>query len=245
MEKIIAKAREIHSDIAGVIKSKELKEYADGSVEDFASMVLEGSIVSAAKQIGATIDFLFSVPDILFWDKMKRFLCGTYSDFEFQKKMFEKFSNKEWMDFTKRQIHIINEIDDDAKVVYFSNLTKSLAQDFIDLPLYFKLAQVLQATTREELEYLSANINRRKSPRDVFMISLVQIGLATSYDPSQGFLRFSTTARQDVVDFTKLAHCLDRFAIAFGNEDKYSYDEVMLKLADLPTEGFHQVKIAK
>jgi len=238
MKRVTDKTREILEAIAVVVKSKELKEYADSSVENFASVVLGGRLVSAKKQIESTTNLLFSIPDILFWDKMKCFLCGTYSDFNFQKKIFEKFSEEEWIDFTKRQIHIVNEIEDDAKIAYFSNLTKSFAQNFIDLPLYFKLAKALQGTTREELRYLSTNINRRESPKDIFMMSLMQYGLATSYNLYE--LNWSGSIAPDIIDFTMLAHCMDRFAIDFENEDKYSYDEAMLKLVDLPTDGLHR-----
>jgi len=234
---------EIINSVIGFVKSKEVKAYAGESTENFASIILSEDPVSIGKQVVATGKLLFSIPDIIFWDKMQRFLSGVYVDYEAQLKMCRKFDNDEkYADFTKRQIHILNELDDDKKVDFFANLTQAVLLELIDLPLYFKLATVLKVTTREELDYLSANIKRRESVIDVYMVSLLQNGLVMKYDQGRGF--WMDEPYNDTYDFTSLAQCLDMFAIEFRNEQKYRYSG-MTKLQDLTTVGLNQAENAK
>lgn len=56
--------------------------------------------------------------------KMQRHMFGTFRDYVEQVKMAGKFSedNKDCERFVKRQIHLINEIDDDKKLIILLNL---------------------------------------------------------------------------------------------------------------------------
>ena len=56
--------------------------------------------------------------------KMQRHMFGTFRDYVEQVKMAGKFSedNKGYEWFVKRQIHLINEIDDDKKLIILLNL---------------------------------------------------------------------------------------------------------------------------
>lgn len=109
---------EIVNRVSAVVKSKALRDYSNESVENFASL-FTGDILAPVKQGVATIKLVLSVPDILFWDKMQRFLTETYTDFEEQIKLCRKFSDDDkYQDFTKSQIQIIDVLNDDKKVDY-------------------------------------------------------------------------------------------------------------------------------
>lgn len=56
--------------------------------------------------------------------KMQRYMFGTFGDYAEQVKMAGKFSgdNKDYDRFLKRQIHLINEIGDDKKLIILLNL---------------------------------------------------------------------------------------------------------------------------
>ena len=218
----------IVNSISAVVKSKELKNYRNESVENFADL-FTGDILAPVKQGVATIKLVLSVPDILFWDKMQRFLTGTYEDFAEQIKMCQKFGDDDkYQDFTKRQIQIINELNDDKKVDYFAKLTRSVLLELIDIPLYFKLASLLSAATREELDYLKDNINYSGSLNMIYLESLQRYGLA--------ILQKTIPVNEEVDDdscFTPLALCLDKYCLDMGNEQKYKYCDGMVKYEDI------------
>lgn len=223
---------ELFDKIAAFISSEEVNQYKEKTTENLAEAILNLDVVSAGKQILSTGKLLLSIPDVIFWDKMRRFLLGSYSDFSQQMKMCGKFNDddEQWRDFTKRQIYLINELDDDKKIDYFSNLTQAVLLELIDLPLYFKLANILKATTREELMYLSDHIKAETLLENVYVKALVSHGLiATITMDARGNLRLDGINRYG---FTSLAYNLDKFAINFRNEDKYSYNG-MTKMFDL------------
>lgn len=76
---------------------------------------------------------------------MQRYMFATFRDYAEQVKMAGKFSedNKDYERFVKRQIHLINEIDDDKKVDYFAQLTSCYLLTEMDNALYYKLAKFL------------------------------------------------------------------------------------------------------
>lgn len=222
---------ELATKIASFIKSDEVKKYKEETIENIAAIILTGDAISVGKQLISTGKLVLSIPDIIFWAKMRRFLLGSYANFSEQIKMSEKFDDdNRWNDFTKRQIYIINELDDDKKIDFFSNLTRAVLFGLIDLPLYFKLANILKATTREELMYLRDHIETKTHSENVYINSLASHGLAATFLMDAG-----GNTRVDGINryrFTSLAHSLDKFAISFQNEDKYSYSG-MIKMSDL------------
>ena len=70
----------------------------------------------------------------------------------------EKFNrrNKDYNDFVKRQIHLINEINDDKKVDYFAQLTRCYLLYEMEDALFYKLARFITLCTPEELEYIDS-----------------------------------------------------------------------------------------
>jgi len=214
--KLFGGIKDIANNIVIATKSKEFKDFKDKSLEIWIGTI--GGPVS--EQFIEAGKFIISVSDIIFWDKMKRFLLGTYIDYEAQINMSAKFSrdNEDWIDFTKRQIHILNEIDDDIKIDYYANCTRAFLLEMIDKPLYFKLATILKSTVREDLDYLAKNIdNKGQLPYNIYSLSLTQHGLVSvSYSSGYG----GTGKRHQ--NFTPLAECVDKFAINFGS-DRYTY----------------------
>ena len=81
---------------------------------------------------------------------------GTFSCFEDQVKLAEKFhhDNNKYNNFVKRQIHLINEIDDDKKVDYFASLTRCFLLTDLKENLFFKLSKYIINCTPEELQFL-------------------------------------------------------------------------------------------
>lgn len=130
-------------------------------VMDLIQAIFSGDVFQGLSAIKNFNDIVFNVPTILFWEKMQKFLLNTFSgyDFEDQVKMIEKFEESycEYSEFVKTQMHIIDKINDDKKIEYCAKLTRSLLLNNIDLTLYYKLIQIMDNCTVDELEFLKSN----------------------------------------------------------------------------------------
>lgn len=129
------------------------------------------------------------MPTILFWDKMKRYLMGSFRNYGEQVKLAQKFNNdnKEYAVFVKKQIHLINSMDEDLKVDYFAALTRCFLLTDLQQPLFFKLSKFLISCTAEELAYIRDCPENYSSDNTAMVSSLYQNGLfmqATKQDGS-------------------------------------------------------------
>lgn len=165
-----------------IIKDKDLQGYTGDSFWDLIQAVVMQdpfSGIGAAKNIK---ELILHMPTVLFWDKMKKFLLGTFHSYEDQIKMAQKFNddNIDYTTFVKRQIHLINALDDDMKVDYFAALTRSFLITGLDRELYFKLCKFLSTCTLEELLFMEQCPYDFKSANTAMISSLFQYGLFTS-----------------------------------------------------------------
>lgn len=164
-----------------ILRSKDLQNYTGDAFWSLVEAVVTQDPFAALGTLRDIKELVFHMPTVLFWDKMERFLFGTFRDFEDQVKMAEKFSpdSNDYADFVKRQITLINQFEDDRKVDYFSNLTRALLLGYLeDTSLYFKLSKLLQQCTAEELQYIKDRCMNFSTPNNTAMISsLYQHGL--------------------------------------------------------------------
>ena len=93
--------------------------------------------------------------------------------------MDEKFclGNGDYEKFVKKQIHLINEINDDKKVDFFAQLTRCYLLTDMEDALYYKLARFLTMCTPEELEYIALFDYEEKTALTAMVSSLYQYGL--------------------------------------------------------------------
>lgn len=119
------------------------------------------------------------MPTVIFWNKIKRFFCGTFSDYSEQVKMASRFNddNDNYVEFVKKQIYFIDKLDDEIKIDYFANLTRCLLLSEMEISLYFKLAQLLGQCTPYELEYMRKTGIEDKQINSAIVSSLYQFGL--------------------------------------------------------------------
>ena len=137
-----------------ILKDRDIHEYAGDA---FLNIVKAVSLGDVGALLDSSVDIknlLFHTPTILFWDKMQRYMFGTFRDYTEQVKMAGKFNedNKDYEKFVKRQIYLINEINDDKKVDYFAQLTRCYLLTEMENALYYKLAKFLVMCTPEELD---------------------------------------------------------------------------------------------
>lgn len=162
-----------------ILKDKDIHQYEGDAFFNIIKAVSLGD-VGALLDAGTEIkDLLFHAPTVLFWDKMRRYMFRTFRDFSEQVKMAGKFNshNKKYEEFVKRQIHLINEINDDKKIDYFAQLTRCYLLTEMESSLFYKLAQFITMCTPEELEYISFFDYNEKTNLTAMVSSLYQYGL--------------------------------------------------------------------
>lgn len=164
---------------SALIHDEDLQKYAGDAFLDFIKAVAFGNVDARIKTVDDVRKILFHIPTVLFWDKMKRYLYGSFKNFEDQLKLAAKFhdDNSKYKQFVKRQIHLINEFDDDEKVDYFAQLTRSFLITGLEESLFFKLTKFLNICTPYELDFLRTVGYDYSSSNNVVISSLYQFGL--------------------------------------------------------------------
>lgn len=91
---------QIHA-LATIIKNKDMRDYfRDGFWELIEAILFQDPEVAA--QAGHE-RLIFHIPTVIFWDKMERFLRGTFHSYEDQIKFSAKFhqDNQEYNQYIK------------------------------------------------------------------------------------------------------------------------------------------------
>lgn len=171
-----------------ILKDRDIHEYAGDA---FLNIVKAVSLGDVGALLDSSVDIknlLFHTPTILFWDKMQRYMFGTFRDYTEQVKMAGKFNedNKDYEKFVKRQIYLINEINDDKKVDYFAQLTRCYLLTEMENALYYKLAKFLVMCTPEELDYIASFGYEETTNLTVMVSSLYQYGLFEQQEKQHG-----------------------------------------------------------
>ena len=171
-----------------ILKDRDIHEYAGDA---FLNIVKAVSLGDVGALLDSSVDIknlLFHTPTILFWDKMQRYMFGTFRDYTEQVKMAGKFNedNKDYEKFVKRQIYLINEINDDKKVDYFAQLTRCYLLTEMENALYYKLAKFLVMCTSEELDYIASFGYEETTNLTVMVSSLYQYGLFEQQEKQHG-----------------------------------------------------------
>lgn len=176
-----------------ILKDKDIHEYAGDAFWGIIKAVSLGDVGALIDSGGDIKNLLFYTPTILFWDKMQRYMFGTFRDYAEQVKMAGKFNedNKDYERFVKRQIHLINEIDDDKKVDYFAQLTRCYLLTEMDNALYYKLAKFLIMCTPEVLDYIASFDYEGTTQLTAMVSSLYQYGLFEQQEKQHGGVSYA------------------------------------------------------
>lgn len=201
-----------------IIKDKDLRNYAGDAFWGLVQTVVTADPFAAMSTIKDIKEIVFHVPTILFWDKMKRYLFGTFYNFEEQVKMAEKFNydNKEYNIFVKKQIHLINGLDDDMKIDYFASLTRCFLMTNLNQELFFKLAKFLSTCTVAELEFIKSKPMDFKSENTAMISILYQSGLFSQEEKENGgakyvFSDFAKALKQNCLNFNEGIGAQERY----------------------------------
>ena len=173
--------------LSTILRNNDIQTYTGDSFWNLVQAVLMQDPFSGLNATKSVKELIFHMPTVLFWDKMERFLFGTFHSYEDQIKMAQKFSedNEAYVAFVKRQIHLIDALDDDMKVEYFAALTRCFLLTDLDGGLYFKLCKFLSICTPEELVFIEKCPYDFKSSNTAIISALFQYGLFTQVDDNE------------------------------------------------------------
>ena len=218
----------VFKEIAVILKSKDLKEFKGDLFGNIFKLLVLKDTEATVDMALDTKRFIYQMPNILFWDKMERLLYGTYKNFGEQVKMAQKFSDDDgYIEFTKRQMQLVDSINDDKKIDFFANLTRAFLLECIDIELYFKLSEILSRCTREELFFLKNNYTNKEIELNIYVDSFLNLGLAVvSYMETNG------DSSRNKYKYNYIAKALDMYSLSFGEEKYTGYDKVQ-KYSDL------------
>ena len=144
-----------------------------------------GAGIDAVKELKR---LLVHMPTALFWDKMRRFMYGTFRCREDQVKLVEKFKkcSDKYYDFVKKQVALVDSMDEDEKIDYFAQLTRCFLLCEIDSALYFKLVYFIKNCTVDELKYLAALRSDERLDNNLWVSVLSLQGLFVQEQDSIG-----------------------------------------------------------
>lgn len=171
-----------------ILRDKDIRDYSGDLFMNIIKAVSLGDIGVILDATGDVKNIIFHIPTVLFWDKMQRYLFGTFRSFDDQIKMAEKFSrnNSSYEAFVKKQIHLINEMNDDKKIDYFAMLTRCFLLNEMENDLYYKLARFINMCTSDELDYIRDFDYNNRSKINAVISSLYQYGLFEQSESNDG-----------------------------------------------------------
>ncbi len=211
------------TSLTNFLRDEDLQQYtgdAFWSVIKVVTFADKGALVDVSLDIK---NILFHIPTMLFWDKMKRYMFGTFKNFREQTKLASKFDcdNNGYQKFVKKQIHLINEINDDKKIDYFAQLTRSFLLTDMEEALFHKLSKFLTLCTPEELDFIASFGYEGKTELSAIVSSLYQYGL------------FEHRVKNGGVDYVLSGfakalkiNCLNYYDESSGRERAISYKEI-------------------
>lgn len=169
--------------------------------------------------IGATIDTIQSVSDKILFSKLYSVLEKQDGDFNEWLKISENFEkdHKNYEKMVKQLIFYINAINEIDMLNAFANLLHAYKCGLICKSDFLRLGFCLTNLLAEDARYLTENIHREKIAENIFVLSLTAHNLM--YDQSRG----SGKSDAERYSFTEMGKMLDKYALSFADESKYTY----------------------
>lgn len=203
-----------------IMQSEKLNEILKNGALELASTVFGVPVI-----LGKIVkDVVVGISDILFWDKMTRFLKRALLDYDSQTKLASRFNNNNnaYKKYAKRLIHIINSVNDDQKIEYIADLTRCLLLCQLDFNLYYKLINFISVCTPEELEYIRKYDYNARSSLNLGISILYQYGLFAQVVDDGGIAKYTLSSFGKALKQNSL-----NFNDGLNEQERYtSYDQM-------------------
>lgn len=117
------------------------------------------------------------IQDKLFVKKFSDILNGIYRDKDEGRKWASKLNDADKTS-AQRIVSYVYELDSMAKNKYVINISRALANEFIDRQLYFRLFFILKSILDEDIKFIIDNLRHNVSSDEIHMEALSNLGLA-------------------------------------------------------------------
>lgn len=177
-----------------------------------------------ASAIANTVESTRNFADTLLFEKLEFVLKNQDSDFDIWLKLSEKFDedNSAYNKMVRQLIYYTNAINEVDILYAYANLLRSYKSGFISKNDFFRLSFCLTKLLSEDATFLKENIKREKIEENICCLSLSSINLM--YNMSRGFSENEEDADKEYYVFTQMGKMLDKYALSYGDEEKYHYN---------------------
>lgn len=208
---------EFSNAVSLILRDQAIQDLAkDGALNLFKAIILK-DIPAAIKATWNIKDIMFSIPDIIYADKMYRFLTNAFKDYEQQIKFAELFNkdDKKYKETVKKQLQILEKIDFDEKVDWFANLTKAVCLELINVDKYLKLSSALTMIFSDDLLFLKKLYKSKEKDENSTLSTLYAYNLVNKRTPNTvGSISSKFSISDDGIEML-------RCGIDFENYDSY------------------------
>ena len=172
---------------------------------DFLGLVGCASAANGIKNfLRQKAPFLYS--DWKFWDNVDKFFNGGILSNDDKQNLILKLSDTENANDNGNEIiGIIKKVNSDKKLAYILNATKALANNRIELPLYFRVCNIILNTLEEDLNFLKSHISEETIDYSISVGGLTTVGLACH----RGIIEDNSKS----YTFTELAKIVNEYAL--------------------------------
>ena len=208
---------EFITNLATVIKDKNIQSLAVEGAENLFIGLVTNDITTIHTVLKNTKEIVLSIPNVIFADKMYRFLTKAFSDYEQQVKFAAKLEkdNANYHDTVKKIVQIIDKIDFDEKVDWIANLTKAVCLECIAVDKYIKLSTAVSMLTVDDLKTLKYYYERTNEIENPTLSNYYSYGLTTKITPNTcGALISEHTLSASGIELLK-------YGVDFENCEKY------------------------
>ena len=185
-------------------------------IEEILNLSCEWISLSCApvSAIGATLNTIQSVSDKILFSKLYAVLEKQDGDFHEWFKISENFEkdHKYYEKMVKQLIFYINAINEIDMLDAFANLLHAYKCGLICKSDFLRLGFCLTKILSEDAKFLAANIRRGEVEADIHTVSL-----------ASNNLMYISSYKTHSYSFSEMGKMLDKYAISFGDDSKYSY----------------------
>ena len=173
-----------------------------------------------------TIEFVYSLSDQIVFGKIYDIMNNQDDDFDEWLKLSEKFDkdSESYQKMVRQIIYNINAINEVDMLDAYSNLLRSYKNGLICKEDFFRLGFTLTKLLSQDAKFLKDNIRKDKIEENIYCISLASNNLM--YNQTRGLDSSSIDEKKEYYCFTDVGKILDKYALSFGDESKYSYRQM-------------------
>ena len=178
-----------------------------------------------------TIESVCSLSDQIVFGKLYDIMINQDSDFDDWLKLSEKFDedSRSYQNMVRQIIYNINAINEVDMLGAYSNLLRAYKNGLICKDDFFRLGFTLTKLLSQDAKFLKDNILKDRIEENVYCLSLTSNNLM--YNQTRGLDSRSNDEKKEYYCFTDVGKMLDKYALSFGDERKYSYGQVDKNLA--------------